>query len=269
MFGELKKHEGIDVEIFISKEDNSLKGIYIQDARMKKYFELYPEVVLMDATYKLINRRMPLFIMLVIDGNGESQIAALFIIRTENYDIVMKMFNTFKSVNKNYRDIQIILSDKNFADRRAYKESFPDAKLQLCIFHVLQAFGRAITKSKMNINNKQKNEVLNLFQHMVFAETEEEYMILYQKLVSLNLLLGLDYFEKNWLTENIRKQWAAYFTNNYQHFMNCTTNRLESINQKLKTVVTKYGSLHTFLKETIQCIQSLGVKRDQRTIRAI
>ena len=73
---------------------------------------------------------MPLFVMLVVDGNGESQIAALFIIKSENFNILAQMFTKFKALNPNHDRIKVTLSDKNFAGRRAYAESFPQAQLQ-------------------------------------------------------------------------------------------------------------------------------------------
>lgn len=104
---------------------------------------------------------------------------------------------------------------------------------------------------------------------MIYAPTSTEYDDLYEELCRLNLRKVNEYFDKNWHAMDIRQQWAAYFTNNFRNYLNRTTNRLESINQKLKKVVTKYGTLHNFLKETLDCIQSLGLERDQRTIRSI
>lgn len=269
IFDEIKIQKYVSVDFFVSEEQNQLEGIYFQDARMKNYFQLYPEVVLMDATYKLNDRRMPLFLMMVIDGNGESQIVAMFMIRTENYDIVLKMLNKFKTVNEKHKEINTILSDKNFADRRAYKEAFPNAQLQLCIFHVLQNFNRELRTKSMSINYEMKKRVYGIMQRMVYAATEEQYMEAYEELKALKLQKVQEYFDKNWHKIETRSQWAAYFTNSHQNFLTRTTNRLESINQKLKTVVTKYGTLHNFFKETIQCIQSMSTERDQRTIRSI
>lgn len=269
IFDEIKTQENVDIEFFVSEERNQLEGIYFQDARMKKYFHLYPEVVLMDATYKLNDRRMPLFLMMVIDGNGESQIVAMFIIRTENYDIVLKMLNKFRTVNVKHNEVKTILSDNNFADRRAYKEALPNAQLQLCIFHVLQNFNRELSTKSMSINYEKKKKVYAIMQRMVYAPTEEKYMEAYEELKALKLVKVQEYFDKNWHQIETRIQWAGYFTNSYHNYFTHTTNRLESINQKLKTVITKYGTLHNFFKETIQCIQSMSTERDQRTIRSI
>lgn len=38
---------------------------------MKNIFASYPEVVCVDATYKLLELRFPVYIMLIEDGNGE------------------------------------------------------------------------------------------------------------------------------------------------------------------------------------------------------
>ena len=51
-------------------ESNVLLGIYFQDEQMKQVFATYPELLCIDATYKLLELRFPVYIMLVEDGNG-------------------------------------------------------------------------------------------------------------------------------------------------------------------------------------------------------
>lgn len=86
------------------------------------------------------------------------------------------MFRKFKKENKNHKEINIILNDKSFADRRAYNDSFPNAKLQLCIFHVLQIFKREIVPSKMNITVNPKNEILKVLGQTVFRKNLFEFV---------------------------------------------------------------------------------------------
>lgn len=52
------------------------------------------------------------------------------------------------------------------------------------------------------------------------------------------------------------------------HFTNRTNNRLESFNQKLKTVLTRYVSLKTMFVETFSLIQSMNVEKQHRKIVA-
>ena len=58
-------------------------GIYFQDEEMKKMFSSYPELVCIDATYKLLELRFPVYIMLVEDGNRQSEVVAVFLLMEE------------------------------------------------------------------------------------------------------------------------------------------------------------------------------------------
>ena len=58
-------------------DDGTVNVIYFQDADMKRFFDKYPELILLDATYKLTNVRMALYVMMCIGPNGESEIVAV------------------------------------------------------------------------------------------------------------------------------------------------------------------------------------------------
>lgn len=83
LVAEMESIPGASVKLSIN-EENELNEVYFQDERMKKMFNLFSEVVLFDATYKLNNRRMPLFVLLIVDGNGVSEIAVLFFVKSES-----------------------------------------------------------------------------------------------------------------------------------------------------------------------------------------
>lgn len=69
---------GSTVDIF-SDEDDTFTGLLFQDSVMKSSFASYPEVLMIDATYKLNELRMPLYLMIVLDSNGQSEIVAVFL----------------------------------------------------------------------------------------------------------------------------------------------------------------------------------------------
>ena len=52
------------------------------------YFCCFPELLLVDATYKLNNLRMPLYLMMCVDGNGNSEIISLFLTFYETEDAI-------------------------------------------------------------------------------------------------------------------------------------------------------------------------------------
>ena len=78
---------GSTVNLFINVQ-RIFNGLFFQDVGMKYNFECYLEVLMVDATYKL---RMPLYLMMVIDGNGQSEIVAMFLPLLETKQAITDM----------------------------------------------------------------------------------------------------------------------------------------------------------------------------------
>lgn len=244
----------------IKNDQQELDCIFFQDQRMKEYFNSYPDLLMFDGTYKLNDRRMPLVVMLVVDGNGESQIAGLCIVRSENAATFNILFDEFKAENPRHSDIEVILSDKSFANRNAFKASFPNTHHQLCIFHVLQIFNREITTVKRSISVRQREKALQILKRMVYAQSQGEYDAEYTKLTNMKCKKLLSYFNTNW--HNIQEQWVGFKVNRSANYENRTNNRLENVNQKIKSVVAKYSRLETFFADLMTLIASFNIERD-------
>ena len=54
------------VVIAFTDDDNTLKAIYFQASEMKSAFESYPEMLIVDATYKLNDLNMPLYVLIIM-----------------------------------------------------------------------------------------------------------------------------------------------------------------------------------------------------------
>ena len=77
--------------------ENNFKAIFYQDQYMKKIYERYPEILLVHATYKLLELRLPVYFLLVIDGDELSEIAALFILADKLKSTVENIVKFFRS----------------------------------------------------------------------------------------------------------------------------------------------------------------------------
>ncbi|CAK9301926.1 unnamed protein product, partial [Gordionus sp. m RMFG-2023] len=163
VYQQLKEDNGAIVEII--EENNQLMGIFYQDSNMSHNLKFYPEVLFIDATYKLNNIGMPLFILLVIDSHGQSQIAALWLVKGETYCCVKGCCDILKKHN-DINKIKVIIGDKDLADRQALFESFPNANIQICIFHVMCSFRSEITTLKRNITGEDVVTVLTTLQKL-------------------------------------------------------------------------------------------------------
>lgn len=246
----------------VVNSENEVEFIFFQDSRMKKCFDAFPDLIFFDGTYNLNDRKMPLVVVMVVDGSGVSQIAAFIIVQSENTGTFLRLFEIFKEENPKHDEIRVIMSDKSFANRAAFREAFPDAAHHFCVFHVLQIFDREITTKKREITTEQKTVILQILQAMVYAESESKYVHLYEKLKNMPCPKVHEYFDQHW--HNIRDQWVGFYVNQHKNYENRTNNRLESFNQKIKTVITKYSGLANFFEDLWTCTLSYNVERDHQ-----
>ena len=119
------------MEIWVH-QDKNFKGIFFQDLQMQKVYEKFPEILLVDATYKLLELRMPIYLLIAIDGDGQSEIVALFISADESKPTVTEVVQVFQKHNSCWTDTKVVMSDKDFIERDAFAACFPGAVLLIC-----------------------------------------------------------------------------------------------------------------------------------------
>lgn len=202
---------------------------------------------------------------MVVDGNGETEICSIFFARSESCVSVGAMVDIFQSFNSGWVNTKVILGDKDFADRAIYAAKFPNAVLQICLYHVLVAFNREITTAKRDITAAQRKVVLKLLQDLAYSESSESYDSIYANLINLGLEKVTDYYNGNW--HNIRNEWAQFGRNAYANYLNSTNNRTESINQKFKIVSDRHANLLTFFENIFTTVTVLASERNIRAVR--
>lgn len=180
---------GAIVEVFLNA-DNVLQGFFF---RMSQVISAYPELLCMDATYKLLELRFPLYVMLVEDGNGISEVATAFLLLEETEVSLKKMMDTFKKNNAAWESVRVIMTDKDILERDVLARSFPNATPLICLFHTFRTFKREITAEKMGISSGQRNLCLELLQQLAYAPSEIATMNYMQGLKHLahHLLLNI------------------------------------------------------------------------------
>lgn len=147
-----------------------------------------------------------------------------------------------------------------------FKEKLPQIQTQLCLFHVLQNVKREITTTKRGITAIERKRVLAVITDMVYSVSEESYDSLYEELYNLDLLDVMEYFNTNW--HGIRLEWALFGRNKYSNYLNYTSNRVESLNQKIKLIITKQSTLTKFFSDLNICIASISSEKDIKAIKS-
>lgn len=231
----------------LTDENNELRPMFFQDETMKRSFGDYPEIIFIDATYKLLETQMSCFRVIVEDGNGESEIIAVGLFGSEDGDTLRWFLNVFKELNKSWAAARIVMADKDLKERQVVTELLPQASLHICAFHTLQTFRREISIQKLGILKPEQETALDLLQRMVYSPNEDEYLRLYKVLKSSSPKQVLEYFELNW--HSIRHEWVMGLKWSCSNFLNSTNNRAESPNAKLKSIVVRYSSLENFVTD--------------------
>ena len=139
----LQKDRNSTVEVTVDK-DNEFKCLFYQDKKMKTVFAMYPELLMVDATYKLLDLNMPVYVLFTVDGHGLSEIIGLFIVAEETGVTIESAVECFKTHNPAWEKTKVVISDKDFTERDVFSRCFPGVVLQICLFHTLRTFKRSL-----------------------------------------------------------------------------------------------------------------------------
>ena len=143
---DIKYSTGACVEI-LCNESNVLYGLF-QDQEMKQVFCAYPEILFVDATYKLLELRFPVYVLLVEDGNGQSELASIFLFLEETESSISTMVNALYKHNSRWESVRVIMADKDMTEREVFAAAFPNAELLICLYHTFRSFRREIVTDK-------------------------------------------------------------------------------------------------------------------------
>ena len=193
----LKTKEGAVVEVRVDKDSN-FKSILFQDQYLKDAYGNFPEILLVDATYKLLDLRMPLYVLMTVDGDGLSDIVGLLIVAEESEAVITSAMESFKRHNPAWIKTTVIMSDKDFTERQAFAKCFPDSSLLICLYHTLRTFRREITVEKIGITSSERDRALEIMTKIVYSTSEEAYEANVALLKETKWKSVQDYFFDNW-----------------------------------------------------------------------
>ncbi|KAI0222675.1 hypothetical protein LSAT2_026066 [Lamellibrachia satsuma] len=110
------------------RQKDNLLGIFYQDTTVRKAYASFSELLFIDATHKLTNLRMPLYVFLVLKGNGQSEIVATCLVSSEQRTVIDKMLAIFKSHNPSWKSTKIVLTDKDMKEVMAMGDFFRELR---------------------------------------------------------------------------------------------------------------------------------------------
>jgi len=141
-----------------------------------------------DTTYKLIDLKIPFYVLLIEDGNGQSELAALGLLVNEEKETLAWFFKNFKELNPAIINTRVFITDMDTKKRTVLKSLFPESHMILCLFHTLRTFNREITCDKLGITPNQRDMSKHIFEKLCYSKNETEYMQIYTDFINSELI---------------------------------------------------------------------------------
>ncbi|POM72994.1 LOW QUALITY PROTEIN: Hypothetical protein PHPALM_10208 [Phytophthora palmivora] len=226
-----RQNDANSAEVVLDTETNIARIATFQTARMKRLFEAFPEVVMVDATHNTNVNRYKLFSFVVHDVFGKDNLRHV----VEN--------------NPEWRKVQVVMSDKAVHEKDVLHEMLPQARQLLCQWHVITW----LKKQTARLAKPVKKEVKTVMPLLVYAESPQEYEdakgAMLQKLGGDASHKLYKTFMENW--DNSQDEWVSYRRGNVPHLTNNTNNRIESKWGKLKDIINESFSNDPLLSTLI------------------
>src|SRR3954447_24025725 len=214
----------------------------------------YPEVLLMDCTYKTNRFHMPLLDILGSTGLNRTFFAAFVFLSgetEEDYTAALKMLATVLQV----REIalpKVVVTDKDQGLMNALSYIFPQSYNLLCGWHISKnvlSYGRSLGLYKKD--TEEENSFMSQWHKLVSSETVEDYekrWAEFQKQWQGYPQL-LKYLTKTWL-EKDRKRFVRCWADRYLHFGHRETSRAEGAHSVVKRYLqVSTGDLYGVLQK--------------------
>ncbi|CAG8832325.1 2756_t:CDS:2, partial [Gigaspora margarita] len=240
-----------------SINDEKLHCLFFATRAALSTFNCYPEILLMDSTYKTNRFGMPLLLVSGIDAMGISFLIASCLLANEttlNFCWALRQLKKIAGDMTVHR-IKTLITDRDLALMSAVRAELPNVKHQLCVWHIEQNIIK-------NLNNKLKDKFMAFSKDFraVMLETDIE-----QFNIRWNCLL-IEYPEANtYITEQWKpyeSMWAYSYTNKYVNYGVRTTQRSEATNSHLKRLLSHtaplpelISALNKLTNHQLQCSQ--------------
>ena len=115
----------------------------------------YPNLVLMDATYKTCKLALPLFFLVVRTNVGYSVVAEFIIQHEDTTSITEALTILCKRWDECDIEVGNFMIDCQQLEENAICAVFPDSVVYLCAFHRLQAWLQWLVNTKNGVSNYQ------------------------------------------------------------------------------------------------------------------
>ncbi|TVY66378.1 PKS-NRPS hybrid synthetase [Fusarium oxysporum f. sp. cubense] len=238
----------------IRLDDSRVTAVLFAHPKSLEYLKSYPEVLILDCTYKTNKYNMPLLNAIGVDACQRSFcIAFAFLSGEEEADyqwVLIRLQSLYEAMAIDFPSV--ILTDRCLACMNAVASTFPQSVSLLCLWHINKAVLRhcmdAFTKDSKDYEGQKKwKEFYSLWHDLVASSNEDIY---YQKLGEFkkkylpDYISQIGYITETWL-DLYKDRFVKAWVDQHLHFNQFVTSRCEGIHQLIKSYL-KTSQLNLF-----------------------
>lgn len=228
-------------------ESSRVTAVLFAHPKSLEYLKTYPEVLILDSTYKTNRFKMPLLDIVGVDACQRTFcIAFAFLSGEEEGDFTWAL-QALRSVYEDHNIglPSVILTDRCLACMNAVSSCFPGSALFLCLWHInkaVQSYCRpAFTRGKDNPQglggeSEEWKEFFNFWHEIVASTTEDIYnerLEKFKKRYLPDYINEVGYILETWL-DLYKKSFVKAWVNTHLHFEQYATSRVEGIHSLIK-----------------------------------
>ena len=157
------------------------------------------------------------------------------------------LLSVFKVKNESWEKTKVIMSDKDFMEREAFKDCFTNLSLLICLYHTLSSLHRKVTCKTMGVTSAKRLHTLEILQYIAYSKNNIEYAQNGESLQKTKYKSVADYCYENW--HPLKKQCVLCYKNLFSNLGETTNNRLKLTFIKIKSVLLCYKNLFPNLGE--------------------
>ncbi|CDH61072.1 transcription factor far1-related partial [Lichtheimia corymbifera JMRC:FSU:9682] len=234
---------GFTVRYELQQPDNALlKSIFVTHPKCIEQAVAFPDVVILDATYKTNVRKMPL-----VNIVGVSNLAS---------EYKKSSLRTFSIAGDGTPGPSLFVSDDDPSLKIALEKHAPGIPHLLCAWHIEKNFMAKLGKMFV-VDSKEYNEYLKAVKAMIWAKDEEGFdggVKSYKEVIKgTKKEAELQLYAES--LGSYRQKWGGPWAEQYAHFGSRTTQRVEGAHWQLKRILNTPGKLlqlfrsyHMYLK---------------------
>lgn len=238
------------------------------------YLQAYPELLLLDCTYKTNKYGMPLLDMIGVDAAQRSFCIAFAFLSGEAEEDYLWALERLKALYEqcNTNLPSVILTDRCLAVMNAASALFPSSVTLLCLWHANKA---VLTRCQPSFQKAEEwKEFYNSWHSIINSPTQEDYAKRLAEMQERYLPQHLEevgYIKVTWLIP-FKEKLVRAWVDQSAHFGNTATSRVEGIHALLKSYLRRstfdlfeaWKAIHLALQNQLSELQARQAKQQIR-----